>query len=146
MFELTPFSRHNNNMAMSHFFPDLRNWEKDFFNDSFLTEFKTDIKDVGNAYLLEADLPGFKKEDIHIDLSGDYLTINAARNDKTEEKDKDGNYLRRERFYGAFKRSFDVSGVKTDDIKACYEDGVLKLNLPKKDSQERPGSRSINIL
>ena len=84
--------------------------------------------------MLEADLPGFKKEDIDVNLENNYLTIKAERKVENEEKDKKGRYIRCERSYGSFVRSFDVSDVDTDKITASYEDGVLKLNMPKKEN------------
>ena len=93
-------------------------------------EFKTDIQDKGDHYLLEADLPGVKKEDIQVDIDSNYLTISAARQTEKDEKDKAGNYVRRERSYGTYSRSFDISGIDCANIKAGYKDGVLTLTLP----------------
>ena len=143
MFESMPFES-NKRRAVFNPFREMDEWEKAFFGKNELAEFKTDIKDVGNAYELEADLPGFKKEDIHVDVEGDYLTITASRNCNKEEKDEKNNYVRRERSYGSFARSFDVSGIKTEDISVEYNDGVLKLNLPKREA-EKPSSRRLEI-
>ena len=109
-----------------------------------MAEFKTDIKDTGKEYELEADLPGFKKEDINIELDDNYLTIQAERKYENDEKDKKGNYVRRERSYGSFSRSFDVSGIDVSAIKASYQDGVLKLILPKKE-EAVPATRRLEI-
>ena len=109
-----------------------------FFGDSRLADFRTDIRDEGDSYLLEADLPGFDKKDIHLDLNGDTLTIHAERH--SEEK----NYLRCERSYGAYSRSFDISNVEADGIKAKYDNGVLRLTLPKK-QEVLPASRRLEI-
>ena len=110
--------------------------ERAFFGDGAwnrsLAEFKTDIQDKGDSYLLQADLPGFKKEDIHIDLDGETMTIRAERHSEHEEQDKKGSYVRCERSYGSYERAFDVSGIDTDKIGAQYADGVLKLTMPKK--------------
>ena len=145
MFELTPFDRrHHNHMESYNPFREWEDFEKNFFKETSLAEFKTDIRDEGNAYVLEADLPGFKKEDIHIDLDRDYLTIRAERHNESEKKDKKGNYVRCERSYGSFSRSFDVSAVKTEEIEASYEDGVLKLHMPKKDG-DTPTTRRLEI-
>ena len=105
---------------------------------------KTDIKDTGDAYVLEADLPGFKKEDIHVNINDHYLTVSAQRHTEAEQKDKKGNYVRCERSYGSFERSFDISGVEADKISGSYKDGVLQLTMPKK-AGKTPSSREINI-
>ncbi len=115
-----------------------------FFKNDALAAFKTDIQDKGDSYLLEADLPGFKKEDIKIDLNGDTMVISAERHSDHEEKDKKGNYVCCERSYGSYQRSFDVSSIKTDDIKAEYTDGVLKLTLPK-ETPAVPQARRLTI-
>ena len=77
--------------------------------------------------------PGFKKDEIHIDLDGDTMTISAERHSEHEEKDKSGNYMRCERSYGSYQRSFDISAVNADAMTAEYTDGVLKLTMPKKE-------------
>ena len=133
MLELIPFIS-NNRVSNYDPFKDMENFEKHFFGTDRISSFKTDIKDNGNEYLLEADLPGFKKEDIDVNLENNYLTIKAERKVENEEKDKKGRYIRCERSYGSFVRSFDVSDVDTDKITASYEDGVLKLNMPKKEN------------
>ena len=133
MFALSPF--HTNHIVSYDPFRELEDLERTFFGDQTSLEnvgnFQTDIQDKGDHYLLEADLPGMDKNDIAIDLDGDNLTIRAQRHSEHEEK-ADG-YLRCERSYGSYARSFDVSAVKTDEIKASYTDGVLKLTMPKKD-------------
>ena len=113
-------------------------WMHRFWNDPFsfftgnsgMTAFGTDISDNGDSYLLESDLPGFRKEDIHLDLQGDTLTITAQRSDEREERKE--QYIRCERSSGSYQRSFDMSGVDTAGIHAKYENGVLYLTLPKK--------------
>lgn len=133
MFELRPFERRNNRMTACNPWDEM---ERAFFGDGAwnrsLAEFKTDIQDKGDSYLLQADLPGFKKEDIHIDLDGETMTIRAERHSEHEEQDKKGSYVRCERSYGSYERAFDVSGIDTDKIGAQYADGVLKLTMPKK--------------
>ena len=106
--------------------------------------FGTDVKDEGEYYLLEADLPGFEKKDIHLDINGDVLTVSAERHSAHEEKDEKGKYIRCERSYGAYSREFDLSGIAADKIGAKYENGVLKLTLPKKQEQV-PASRRLEI-
>lgn len=96
-----------------------------------LRAFRTDIRNEDDRYLLEAELPGFDKDDISLDLSEGILTIRAEHKSETEEKDQNGHYLRKERYYGSLTRSFDVSGIDEEKISAAYENGVLKLSLPK---------------
>ncbi len=142
MFELTPFVRRQNIVNYDPF-RELENMEKNFFSQDS-ARFSTDIKDTGSAYELEAELPGFDKKDIGIDIEGDYLTVSAEHKENKDEKDKKGNYIRRERYYGSFSRSFDVSGVDTEHIAASYKDGVLKLVMPKKQSA-LPAARRLEI-
>lgn len=141
MMSLTPRSRNDMNI-----FRMMDDFERGFFSNtvSGMSQFRTDISEKDDAYLLEADLPGFDKDNINIDLDGDVLTISAEQKTENEEKDKDGNYIRRERRYGSFSRSFDVAGIDTENIKADYKDGVLKLDLPKAKEQQ-PASRRITI-
>ena len=143
MLELIPFIS-NNRMGNYDPFQDIESFEKHFFGTDRISSFKTDIKDNGNEYLLEADLPGFKKEYIDVNLENNYLTIKAERKDENEEKDKKGRYIRCERSYGSCVRSFDVSDVDTDKITASYEDGVLKINMPKKENA-LPTAKKLEI-
>ena len=129
-------------------FRELDSFEKNFFDDPFgffeshaIEEFKTDITDEGDSYKLEADLPGFSKGDINIDINGDSMTIRAERHSEHEDKDKHGKYIRCERSYGSYSRSFDLSNVKADEITAKYDNGVLTLNLPKKQKEKETGRR-----
>ena len=144
MFGLTPYENKNSSVSAYNPFRDLANFERSFFGESDLAEFKTDIKDMGDHFQLEADLPGFKKEDIKIDLDGDYMTISGERHSEFEEKDKKGNYVRCERSYGSYSRSFDISNIYADDISAEYKDGVLKMRLPKR-KEESPAVKRLEI-
>lgn len=93
---------------------------------------KTDVKDVGDHYELEMEMPGVEKENIKAELKDGYLTVSAETNTKKDEKAEDGKYIRRERYSGSCSRSFYVGdGVKQEDIKAKFEDGTLKLFVPK---------------
>lgn len=125
-------------------FNELENWNRAFFGDASLAEFKTDIRDAGDSFLLEADLPGFKKEDINLSLNGDALTIKAVRHSDYEDSSKKNSYIRCERSYGSYARTFDVSGIETNSIRASYNDGVLTVTLPKR-SAHKPEGQTIAI-
>ena len=107
---------------------------------------KTDVRETDNSYELDIDLPGFKKDEIKVELDNGYLSISAAKGlDKDEEK-KDGKYIRRERYAGAMSRSFYVGDNLTQqDIKAKFEDGILKISVPKKDVQQVAQNNHIAI-
>ncbi|MCH5196278.1 MAG: Hsp20/alpha crystallin family protein [Oscillospiraceae bacterium] len=136
MFELRPYRRLNSAAAYNPF-REIEDFERRFFNEPFDAffrsgEFRTDITDEGENFVLEADLPGFDKKDIRLDLSENTLTINAERHFEHEHDDKKDKYLRVERSYGKYIRQFDVSAINTDAIRAKYENGVLRLTMPKK--------------
>ncbi len=141
MFNLTPYRKHN---EVSYYdpFQMMRDMERQFFGEDSFGAFRTDIRDEGNAYTLEAELPGFDKEDIDIQLSDNNLTISASH--KEESSRKEGKYVRRERSFGSYSRSFDVSDIDTAGIKAAYKNGVLSLNLPKK-TETVPSTRTLAI-
>ena len=144
---LVPYVRRNNSLSAFDQFRELDELERAFFGDGRSTKmaaFSTDIKDNGDHYTLEADLPGVKKDDIKLDLTDNVLTINAERHSEYEEKDKKGNYVRCERSYGSYQRSFDTTGIDTDNIEAEFVDGVLKLTLPKI-KEVKPESRRLEI-
>ena len=94
-------------------FRDFEDIDRSFFGDNSLAEFKTDIRDIGDAYVMECDLPGFRKEDIALNLHDKVLTIKAERHSDFENAEKKGSYLRCERSFGSYTRSFDVTGVDT---------------------------------
>ena len=106
---------------------------------------KTDVKDLENAYEVAVDLPGFKKEEIHLDLRDGYLTIRAEKSLDRENRDEDGHYLRRERYVGSCSRSFYVGEMKPEDVKAHFEDGILKLTVPKADTPN-PAERTTIVI
>ena len=98
---------------------------------------KTDVKETDDSYEVDIDLPGFKKDEINATLEEGYLTISAAKGLDKDEKDKKGKYIRKERYAGAMSRSFYVGdGVTQDEVKAKYENGILKLSIPKKAEQK----------
>ena len=95
---------------------------------------KTDVKETEDGYELHIDLPGYKKEDVKAQLKDGYMTITAETNSSKEDKDEEKKYIRRERYYGNCSRSFYVGDqVTEEDIKAKFEDGILKISVPKKD-------------
>lgn len=151
MFGLT--TRNNNNGLRTYDpFREMEAFERAFFSDPFagffntteLAQFRTDVTDEGDHFLLEADLPGFEKKDINLDIQGDTLTIHAERHSKVEEKDKKDKVVRMERSYGSYSRSFDITGIDPDKIKAKYDNGVLRLTLPKLE-QRLPEGRRLEI-
>ena len=141
MYSMIPFGRMNT--SWNDLFDD---FERRMFpaDRGELPAFRTDIRDEGDHFLLKADLPGFKKEDIQLQLDGDTLTIQAQRHSEHEEQEKKGKYVCCERSYGAYSRSFDVSGIRAEGITASYDSGVLTLKLPKK-TVEVSSSRQISI-
>lgn len=107
---------------------------------------KTDVRETENSYELDVDLPGFKKDEIHLDLENGYLTIRAEKGLDKDEKDKKGNYIRRERYSGQCSRSFYVGdAVESKDVNAQFEDGILKISLPKAAPKQLPEKNSIII-
>ena len=105
---------------------------------------KTDVREMDNSYELDVDLPGFKKDEITVDLKNGYLTIGASKG--LDKEEKDGKYIRRERYTGMCSRSFYVgTAVRPEEIGAKYEDGILKLSVPKAVKKELPASTSISI-
>ena len=141
MFGMIPFDRRDDNL-----FDIFDNFEKKFFGNTNATlpAFRTDIRDQGDKFLLEAELPGFNKEDISLELKDGILTIKAEHKENSDQTDDKGQYLRRERRYGSFARSFDVSGIDETAITAAYNNGILELTLPKQTPVE-PETRQIAI-
>lgn len=141
MFDLIPYGRRNRNLSL--FDEMARFLDRPFFGTVTGTRsFNVDIIDKDDHYLLKADLPGIKKEDIKIELDGKFMTIKAEQNvEKSEETE---NYVYKERSYGACSRSFDLTGVDMDDITGKFRNGVLELTLPK-ESKEKKGKQTIEI-
>ena len=132
-----------------------------FFDDSLEKEFfgthnplygkhaknlmKTDVKDVNDHYEVAVDLPGFQKDEVNVELENGYLTISAAKGLDKDQKDDKGHYIRQERYSGSCSRSFYVGDVESKDVSAKYEDGILKLSVPKQAKKELPKSSTIAI-
>lgn len=147
MFGITPFDRRPNDMF-------------DPFDEFFgrrpvptFGSFKTDVRDEGDKYVLEAELPGFEKDEIKLDILGDMLTLLAEHTTDSGEGGEQGKeskegkapkYIRRERSYCSLKRSFDLSGVDTEKITAEYRNGILCMDLPKK-HPDVPQTRRLEI-
>ena len=148
MFSLTPYWRN----APTQRSANIMNLFEEFFNDSFFNRtmdmvnpIKTDIKENENEFILEAELPGISKEDIKINIENDVLAIGyEIKEEKEEAGGKKENYIKRERRAGSFLRSYNVDNIEQEAIAANYENGVLRLTLPKKTA--KPSStRSIEI-
>lgn len=142
MFGLTPFENRSYDM-----FRTFRDFEREFFGDNtqMINAFRTDVQDAGDHFVLEAELPGFQKDEINIDVQEDCLTIAAEHATQNDEKDDKGNYLRRERSYGTFRRSFGLENIDAQKVAAKYQNGILTLTLPKKEPQ-KPVSRRLEIM
>ena len=109
-------------------------------------EMKTDVKETDSGYEVDIDLPGFKKDEINVQLDNGYLSISAAKGLDKEEKNKEGKYIRKERYAGAMSRSFYVGDALTqEDIKAKYESGILRLSIPKKEAKQVEATKRIAI-
>ena len=138
MYGMTPFGR--NAFDLFNIWNDL---DKNY--DSMpVNACKTDIKDAGDKYVMESELPGFEKEDIKLDINGEFLVISAEHTVESEEKDDKTKYIRRERRFGSYKRSFDISDVDAEAISAEYKNGILTIELPKKKPAE-PVAKRLEI-
>ncbi len=107
---------------------------------------KTDVRETDDTYELDIDLPGFKKEEVTAELKNGYMTISAAKGLDKDEKDKEGRYIRKERYSGSCKRSFYVgSQLRQEDIKAAFDNGILKLTVPKEAPKQIEENHYITI-
>ncbi len=145
MFGIVPFR--NNKIQERGSLLDIENMFNSFFNDSFLgftggNPIRADIKENEKEFIVEAEIPGVVKEDIKLDLKDDTLTIAVEQNQ--ESKEERDNYIRKERRYGSFSRSFYVENVKNEDVSAKYENGILTIVLPK--SETKKVNNRIEIL
>ncbi|MFR3339636.1 MAG: Hsp20/alpha crystallin family protein [Lachnospira pectinoschiza] len=124
-------------------FPEV---EKALYGKHASHEMKTDVRETDSGYEVDIDLPGFKKDEINIQLDNGYLSISAAKGLDKDEQDKEGKYIRKERYAGSMSRSFYVGNAITqDDIKAKYESGILRLSVPKKAAEEIESAKRIAI-
>ena len=106
---------------------------------------KTDVRETDTTYEVDVDLPGFKKEDINVNYENGYLTISTSKGLDKDEKDKDGHYIRQERYVGNMTRSFYLGDIPKEDIKAKYGGGVLRLSVPKSDMKQIENTSTISI-
>ena len=127
-------------------FRSLENVDRKLYGKHAGREMLTDVKEHEDHYEVEIDLPGFKKEEITIELNEGYLTITASKGLDEDEKNTQGKIVRQERYAGVMQRSYYVGEqITTEDIKAKYEDGVLKLEIPKKEEKKLPEKHTIMI-
>ncbi|OKP83468.1 heat-shock protein Hsp20 [Paenibacillus helianthi] len=144
MFDLVPYGKRRDDA-----FGVLAKSLNEVFNDDFFApmksstlSFRTDIRESEQAYLIEAELPGFTKEEIDIDYASPYLTIKAVRKEEHSEENKDHQVVRRERRYGEYVRRFYVQDIAEDEIRASLKDGLLTLSVPKR---QKPLGKRIEI-
>ena len=144
MLNLIPYSNRSRN-AVYNPFRIFDQMEKDFFNSNALDEFKVDVREYDDRYEMEADLPGFNKKDIRVDLDNDCLTIQAERKSEHKKgKGRKNKCMYSERTYGSFSRSFGIDGIDKDGIRVKYHNGVLRLLLPKL-TPDFNGTRRLKI-
>ena len=127
-------------------FSMMRAWDRQnpAYHKSAGSLMKTDVRETKNSYELDIDLPGFKKEDVQLQLNNGYLTISASTNTNNDQKDKEGRYIRQERYVGQCSRSFYVGDrMEKQDVSARFEDGILKISLPKQTRKELPANNNI---
>ena len=124
-------------------FPDV---SKELYGKHAKNVMKTDVRELDNGYEIIVDLPGFKKDEIEVQLEDGYLTISAAKGLDKDETDKKGNYIRKERYSGSMSRSFYVGdGISEDDIHGKFENGILQLDVPKKEAKVVETKKRISI-
>lgn len=124
-------------------FPDV---SKTLYGKNAKNMMKTDVKETEDGYVVDIDLPGFKKDDIKVQLNKGYLTVSAAKGLDKDEKNEKGRYVRRERYAGGISRSFYVGeNVKEKDIHPKYEDGILSFNIPKAEKKAVEEDHYISI-
>ncbi len=120
-----------------NFFDDMFRFPFDHMRDDDIASMSTDVQEFDDHYQMDLELPGYAKEDIQAELKDGYLTVSASHTDNKDEKDDNGKYIRRERYYGTCQRSFYVGNdITQEDIKASFKDGILQVAIPKK--EEKP--------
>lgn len=127
-------------------FPSFPDVDRALYGKNAKNLMKTDVKETEGGYVVDIDLPGFKKEEIQMQLENGYLTVNAAKGLDREEKNEDGRYVRRERYAGSMSRSFYVGeNVTENDIHPRYENGILTFALPKEEKRAVEQKKYIAI-
>lgn len=149
MFGLTPYNRRGNEITRRDDPFNFGSLLDEFFGESMMPAFytaanqiKTDIRETEKEYVVEAEIPGAKKEDIKLELRDDVLTISVEHNEQVDEERN--NYIRKERRYGSYSRSFQVQNVRNEDVTAKYENGIVAVTLPKSD-EVKENRHSIDI-
>lgn len=115
-----------------------------FFKPMNMNSFKVDVQEGSDKYIVQADLPGFQKENIQVDFEKDILTIHATQNNEVEEQNENGTYIRKERSTGSFIRRFTLDNVDQENVKGAFKDGVLTVTLPKLE-EEKLNRKVIDI-
>ena len=127
-------------------FPEFRDIDRKLYGKHAAREMRTDVHEHDDRYELDIDLPGFKKDELTLHLENGYLTVGAAKGLDKEQTEKTGKIIRQERYAGAMQRSFYVGDAITEeDVHAKFENGVLRLTIPKKDHKALPQRRTIQI-
>ncbi len=142
MFELRPYTGKNETAYFDPFDAMERIWFSPEREKKSIAMFGTDVREEDDAYILTSDLPGVNKDDIDVSINGNTLTLKAERKSQSEEKK--GKYIHSERSFGVYTRTFDITGIDADNIKAKYADGVLTMTLPKK-MPELPSQKKLQI-
>jgi HSP20 family protein len=148
MFNLVPFARRSSGIQRNNDLFDIEGIFENFVNDKYFpilyknsAQMKVDVKENENEFILEAELPGIKKEEVNLQIDNDRLTISVQKNEQTEEEKEKDNYIRRERSYSAMTRSFAIANVETDNVNAKFENGLLFITLPKKQQKAIQGKQ-----
>ena len=131
---------------MDFSFPEIPDVDKTLYGKHAKNMMKTDVKETEKGYEVAVDLPGFKKDEIKLELDNGYLTISAAKGLDKDETDKEtGKYIRRERYAGNLSRSFYIGDVKQEDVKAAFKNGILSISVPKEDKKAKEEKKYITI-
>lgn len=141
MLQITPYVHR---AAFRDPFSELEALERCFFGKRESSIFSTDIKDEGDKYRLEAELPGFDRESINVELNNGYMTVSAERRNESSKNGKNDSLIYSERSYGSFKRCFSLEGIDEEGIDAEYRNGVLSITLPKK-TKPQESTRRLEV-